>query len=254
MSGLLDIVYMVKAGEDNEPLRHSLRSLVNLPHGRVWIVGYKPRWLHGVCYIPTMQRGAKHSNTWRNWDAMATTPQMPDRFVLFNDDFYVTRPIEQVPNLHRGLLDDAIAWLANVRSPAYRIRMEATRRVLRRAGVAEPFYSYELHAPMVMDRAIHAESLRWLKANQTAPLDSMAKRSFYGNWAQAGGEQAHDVKVMKASHGMPESPLPFLSTSTDSWAGLAGGWVRRQFDVPSVYETRGDTKYRPPMARSAQSG
>lgn len=250
----LDVVYMVKAGEDNEPLRHSLRSLANLPHGRVWVVGYKPRWLHGVSYLPVMQRGAKHNNTWRNWVEMARSPLLPDRFVLFNDDFFVTRPIESVPDLHRGPLSEAIEWLGRVRVTSYQARMVATQRILRRAGVAEPHLSYELHIPLVIDRAALADSVEWLHRNATAPLDSMAKRSFYGNWAQAGGRQVADVKVQKANHGLPQTDLPFLSTSPASWPGLAGGWVRRQFAVPSVYEQRGDTKYRPPAKVGGQSG
>lgn len=249
----LDIVYMVKAGEDNEPLRHSLRSLVNLPHGRVWLVGYKPRWVHHVGYLPMMQRGPKHTNTWRNWVTMAKTPELPDRFVLFNDDFFVTRPVEAVPDLHRGPLDDAIDWLARIRVNSYRVRMEATRRVLARAGRPGPYLSYELHAPLVIDRAVLADSVAWLDRNATAPPEGMAKRSLYGNWAQAGGVQVADVKVQRADEALPQTDLPFLSTAPASWPGLAGGWVRRAFDVPSEYEIRGETKYRPP-ARGASSG
>lgn len=248
----LDIVYMVKAGEANEELRHSLRSLVNLPHGRVWLVGYKPRWVYHARYLPTMQRGPKHHNTWRNWVTMAQSTELPDRFVLFNDDFYVTRPIEKVPDLHRGPLDEAINWLGRVRANSYRLRMEATRRVLRRAGRPEPYLSYELHAPLVIDRAALAASVHWVLGNATAPPESMAKRSLYGNWAQPGGVQIPDVKVQGATDGLPQTDAPFLSTAPKSWAGLAGGWVRRAFDVPSVYETRGETRY--PPAGGVRSG
>lgn len=241
----LDVVYMVKAGEDNEPLRYSLRSLANLPHRRVWLVGYRPRWVHNVGYIPTMQRGPKHSNTWRNWVAMAESDQLPDRWVLFNDDFFITRGMSAIPDLHRGPIDEAIEWYGQMRANSYKLRLQATRRVLQRAGRPEPHYSYELHTPLVMDRAAHAESVRWLMANLAAPPDSIAKRSFYGNWAQAGGVQARDVKPQKATDRLPDTEWPFLSTAPLSWGGLAGGWVRRQFAVPSVYETRGSTLYRP---------
>lgn len=244
----LDIVYMVKASEANEPLRHSLRSLANLPHGRVWLVGYKPRWVRNVEYIPTLQRGRKHNNTWRNWVAMAGSTELPERWVLFNDDFYVTRPVGEIPNLNRGGLDAAITWLRTVRSDHYRVRMEATRRALRRAQRPEPFYSYELHAPMVMERAIHTESVRWLLANRVASPDGMAKRSFYGNWAQAGGESVADVKIQRAEQALPQAAgVPFLSTSDASWRGLAGGWVRRTFAVPSDYEAQpGEVLWKPP--------
>ena len=35
----MDLVYLVRPGEQNEELRWSLRSLVNLPHERVFEVG-----------------------------------------------------------------------------------------------------------------------------------------------------------------------------------------------------------------------
>lgn len=254
MTADMDIVYICQAAERNEPLRYSLRSLANLPHARVWIVGYKPRWVHGVSYVPTMQRGPKHANTWRNWQAMAGCADLSDRFVLFNDDFFVTRPITAIPDLHRGTLEQAAAWYAKLRLASYRQRAEYTAKMLQRAGKAGPFYSYELHTPMVVDRAVLAEAVGWLNQHRTAPLELVSKRTFYGNWARAGGELARDIKVQKPTQALPQSLLPFLSTAPASWSGLAGGWVRRQFDVPSIYETRGDTKYRPPTAAGSGRG
>lgn len=254
MTADMDIVYICQAAERNEPLRYSLRSLVNLPHARVWIVGYKPRWVHGVQYLPTMQRGPKHVNTWRNWMAMGGCAELSDRFVLFNDDFFVTQPLAAVPDLHRGSLDDAVAWYGRRRLIAYRQRAEYTRKMLLRAGRPEPFYSYELHTPMVMDRALLAESLRWLERHRTGPLELVSKRTFYGNWAQVGGVREHDIKVQKSTQRLPQSTLPFLSTAPESWTGLAGGWIRKRFDVPSVYETRGETKYRPPTTSGSRRG
>lgn len=254
MTADMDIVYICQAAERNEPLRYSLRSLVNLPHARVWIIGYKPRWVYGVSYLPTVQRGPKHANTWRNWQAMAGCADLSDRFVLFNDDFFVTRPITAIPTLHRGTLDDTLAWYARQRLAAYRQRAEYTRKLLVRAGHPGPFYSYELHTPMVMDRAALAEAVGWLDRNRTAPLEYVSKRTFYGNWARAQGERAHDIKVQKSAQGLPQSPLPFLSTAPASWSGLTGGWVRRQFAVPSVYETRGEVKYRPPTTAGSSRG
>lgn len=250
----MDIVYICQAAERNEPLRYSLRSLANLPHARVWIVGYKPRWVYNVSYLPTVQRGPKHANTWRNWQAMAGCADLSERFVLFNDDFFVTRPVTDIPNLHRGTLDEAVEWYTKLRLTAYRQRAEYTRKLLRRAGRPEPFHSYELHTPMVMHRDTLAQAVGWLDRHRTAPLEYVSKRTFYGNWAAAGGQREHDIKVQKPAQALPQSPLPFLSTAPASWTGLAGGWVRRQFAAPSVYETRGDTKYRPPTAAGSSRG
>lgn len=241
----MDVVYICKPGETNEELRHSLRSLSNLPHNRVWLVGYKPRWATNVEYLPTVQRASKNINTWRNWQAVAGHDGISEQFVLFNDDFYVTRPIEQVPALHRGPLDEMIAKYARHRIIGCRERAAHTRRLLLQLG-RTPLFSYELHTPMVMNRQLLARGLDWLEQNRRAPLEQVSKRTFYGNYAQAGGEQASDIKVQRANAGLPETELPFLSTSPISWPGLAGGWVRRVFSQPSPHEIiPGGGMYRP---------
>lgn len=252
MSDQLDVVYVCEATERNEELRHSLRSLVNLPHGRVWLVGYKPRWARNVEYIPTSQRSSKHINTWRNWQAIAAAPELPDQFVLFNDDFYITRPIETVPGLHRGLLADSIELYRQKRLAQTLARATATQGMLRRAGRDGELYSYELHAPMMIDRAALAEAVAWVEHNHRGAVTQISKRTLYGNWARAGGVGVRDVKVQRADAGLPDTDLPFLSTSPLSWQGLAGGWVRRTFAVPSMYEPQpGDHLYRPPVRERA---
>ena len=44
-NGYPDIVYFVKPSEDNDELKYSLRSLKNLNHGQVYLVGYRPSWV-----------------------------------------------------------------------------------------------------------------------------------------------------------------------------------------------------------------
>jgi hypothetical protein len=243
---LPDVVYICQTGEHNEALRYSLRSLRNLPHGRVWIVGYKPKWVDNVGYIPTVQRGPKHANTWRNWQAAAGHRELSDRFVLFNDDFFVTRPIDTVPDLHRGPLDQMAAWYAKKRLIAYKERALQTSRLLRAAGRTD-LLSYELHTPMNVVRSQLAQGLHWLDRHRTGPLENVSKRTFYGNMAGLGGQQARDVKVQSSKAGLPETALPFLSSSPLSWNGLTGGWVRRAFPDPSPYErgTSASRLYRP---------
>jgi hypothetical protein len=246
----MDVVYICQAGEHNEQLRHSLRSLRNLPHRRVWLVGYRPRWLTGVEYLPTVQRGPKHANTWKNWKTAADHPEISDRFVLFNDDFYMTRPVDSVPDLHRGSLDRMIEWYVKKRLIAYKERAIQTRRLLQLAGRTD-LLSYELHVPMVVDRPVLADGLRWLDRHRNTPLENISKRTFYGNLASQGGRAARDVKTQTAKAGLPETDLPFLSSSPLSWAGLTGGWVRRTFPDPSPYERTSSGKLYRPQERTA---
>lgn len=249
-----DVVYIVKAAEDNPELAHSLRSVAaNLPHRRVWLVGYRPRWVAAeVGYVPTVQRGPKHSNTWTNWAAAARCPDISDEFVLFNDDFFVTKPTDDVPMVHRGTLAEMIEWYAKHRFTSHRQRAAVTRQALQRAGRGEPLYSYELHTPMVINRHILAEGVRQLGAGGT----NISKRTFYGNLAGVGGERSQDVKVMKGRDGVPETRLPFLSTSPESWTGLAGGWIRQLFPESARYERvpSGQNLYQPPAMKEAAHG
>lgn len=250
-----DLVYIVKASENNEELRHSLRTAAeNVPHRRVWVVGYKPRWLAAeVGYVPTLQRGPKHHNTWGNWVAAAGHPEISAEFTLMNDDFFVTAPVADVPVLHRGPADEMIKWYAANRLASHKIRLSYTVQVLRRAGVAEPLFSYELHTPMVIDRHLLAAGIGELKRAGFAG-HNVAKRTWYGNLAGVGGERARDVKVMGPKDGMPESPWPLLSTAPLAWGGLVGGTLRQRYGAPSRYErVPSDHLYQPPARGVARA-
>lgn len=252
---LPDIVYIVSANEINDELKHSLRSLANLPHGRVWLVGYKPRWVTGVEYLPQMQRGDKHDNTWNNWLAAARCPDISGQFVLFNDDFYVTRPIGYVEPLYRSTLAEAAVHYRAWGSRFYEQRAVRTSRLLAQVGITEAL-SYELHVPMMIHRLALLEAMEWVQGHPGWRSGGVAKRTLYGNWAAAGGEQAHDVKVQTADAGLPDTPLPYLSTSPQSWRGLVGQRLRQQFAEPCEYEISRQAvrMYRPPTRGAARAG
>lgn len=243
----LDFVYIVKAGESNDQLRHSLRSLVNAPVGRVWMVGYRPKWAQEtVGYIPTIQRGQKNQNTWRNWRAMAESPELPDRFVLMNDDFYIMRPVTAISAYHRGNLDVMIDWYAQQRLGGWRSRAVSTRTLLRTIHPDVELFSYELHVPMQIDKPTLARALEHLAHARRGPVEHYNKRTWYGNYAQVGGSKTDDVKAMGGKAGMPATDLPFLSTSPHSWAGVVGHSVRQIFAAQSPYErTPSSGLYRP---------
>jgi hypothetical protein len=250
-----DVVYIVKAGESNEPLRHSLRSLAHVPHGRVWIVGYRPKWVSpDVGYIPTMQRGPKHANTWGNFVAAAAHPDISADFLLFNDDFFITRPIDEVPRLHRGTFEDMLGFYTRLRLTSHRQKALVTRRALALAGRLAA-HSYELHIPMHLHRPALADAVGWLERARGLRGYDVMKRSFVGNWAGTGGTEARDVKVMGGTDGMPDGGLPFVSTSPQSWTGLAGGYLRRLLAEQCPYEREpGPRYYQPPRRGRAARG
>ncbi|HRN29777.1 MAG TPA: hypothetical protein PK890_08770, partial [Terrimesophilobacter sp.] len=102
----LDLVYLVRPGNNNPELRMSLRSLKNFPHGKVWIVGHKPNWVANVRHIKGNPTNNSHANVFLNVLAACEHPDTPDEFVIMNDDFYITRPIQKIPNWYRSTLTE----------------------------------------------------------------------------------------------------------------------------------------------------
>lgn len=230
-----DVVYLVGPGDRNEQLRISLRSLENLPHGRVWIVGHRPEWVKGVEFLPVSQRGPKHANTWRNLETLAASG--PESFYLFNDDYFILHPMRGVPVLHRGSLDERIAYYdrkPNLRSWAARGRH--TRRAFESLG-RDPagLLTYELHLPMPLTREATAGAIEDLHRVRILDPRFYMKRTWVGNWADLGGDRSQDCKV-HSKWGNASLRGSFLSTSDAAWSGSTGAALRVRFPKPGPYE------------------
>ena len=63
----MDIVYPIKKTIKNEDLRYSLRSLCNIEHNKVFIIGELPDWVsEEVYYIPVQQNLDRYEATTNN--------------------------------------------------------------------------------------------------------------------------------------------------------------------------------------------
>ena len=221
MSAAVDLVYVVARNGSNDELRYSLRSVAaNLPHRHVVVAGYQPRWLTGVAHVPVAQDSDKWTNQARN--VRAALAEVDDRFVLFNDDFFVVEPAGEVPVMHGGSLAKTIKGLKR-RSHPYALRMIDTLEFL--GGDALSFD--RIHTPLPMRRD---EARRMF-----ADIDGRYLfRSVYGNWFHDGGVETGDVKVRGRTVGVSGV---FVSTSDRSWQrSEVGRRVRRLFPDPCVYE------------------
>lgn len=228
----LDVVYPYKATVDDAELRYSLRSLTNLPHGDVWIVGDKPDWLTNVCHIPgNRHRHNKPRNVFDNIRLAALHPHVSDRFVVMNDDFFILAP-GRLPVEYRCSLAEHITSLRNRISPWVR-SLRGAHAWLAAQGITDPL-SYELHKPFVADKAKMAEVLAG--ALEQDPLVPPQWRTVYGNYWRIGGTQAEqDCKRYGRNGGEQLDGARFVSSSESSWPALRP-LIEARFPTPSRYE------------------
>lgn len=230
-----DVVIPVRVGDRNEELRYALRSIAaNLPHSRVWIVGHRPKWTCDVGVIQTQQYGTKYTNSTNNLVQACRDPRVSEDFVLWNDDFFLLRPIDRVPVMHRGPLADVLSYYGRL-GGRYFQGMYATALMLELLGVTEPL-SYELHVPLPMRKADFLQVIDLTKGRHMPKTQVLHKRTLYGNLMLDKGVQMQDVKVAEAGQAWAPGG-PWLSTSDSTWMSHpAGAFVRSIFTTPGPYE------------------
>lgn len=230
-------------------MRYSLRSLRNIPHGTVYVVGEKPSWLKGAVHINVVQNPikngdipTKYKNVSNNIRTAASTPEISDDFIFMNDDFFIMKPIDVLQAYHWGSMREVIAHYTEryEEESTYMSRMKELYSFLLAQGHAEPV-SYELHVPMVFNKA----NLRRMYAKNFGPIYQL--RTMYGNYFDVGGERIDDVKVYldqrHNSRRYTADPMAylaaqtFLSASGGSFrAAPVGEYVRAAFPGKSPYE------------------
>jgi hypothetical protein len=228
-----DVVVMVREGREYEELRLMLRSLANLPHGRVWVYGGAPRWLAGAVHCPIRQGAVSHVNTARITAAIANNRALSDEFYWFHDDMFVMEPCREIPRLWRTTWDNWAATAHERREPHGPAKTGATAEVLAAFGKPAKL-CYELHVPMVMDREALCRMVAEVTAWRPEALAQVQKRSLYGNWVDYGGEQDQDVKFYRST--IVEQIGPFASSSDHALTSPVGQLVRERFPEPGRYE------------------
>lgn len=225
----------MKDHDNNHEFRYSLRSLENLPHGKVFVVGYKPTWctedvleIEKPDYLP---QETKYIKSTMNLIAAMDDPRLSEDFVLMNDDFFIMEPIEYVPVLHRESLVKMIDWYykKHQNSPYTQGLLRVFKR-LEVMGINDAL-SYELHVPMVFNKTKFREILE-----MSMELEGFGKRTLYGNIHDIGGDYFADVKFTNQLR--PIEPfMPFVSTDEGSFTyHPIGEHLRQKFQKPSKYE------------------
>lgn len=234
----MDIVYLLKDSDHNEELVFSMRSLKNIPHGKVFLVGGFPSEINPekVYHIPTYQGPNKYENTTTALRAAASCEEVSDDFILMNDDFFIMSPIKNPVselNLYRGYLMELIA--SYDRRPVYNIHyynaLCDVYSFLLQLGYDDP-KCYELHIPMVMNKKKVLDMLTIRQASNSLPR--LLFRTLYGNLFVSGSVCTKDVKLSAATPMLSENPY-FLSTS-DGYFAKIRLFIRSIFNEKSEYE------------------
>lgn len=210
---------MVRDG-DNEELRFSLRSLTNVEHERVWVVGHRPRWLTGVEHLPLRQGKDRYANTLAG---VLTACAHVERFQLWNDDFYALAPTE-VPVWHLGPIQpDRYSGMSH---PGGR---QDTARLLRSWGI-DPVLDYAVHVPFIVESEKMVDAIK----RAGTGIRALHRRTLYGNLYQVGGVEVEDVSIGNLSD-VPDGT--WVATNDKSFnQGEVGRYVRSLFPEPSPYE------------------
>jgi hypothetical protein len=228
----MDFVYICRDGQ-NEELRYSIRSVLHsFPDARVWVIGGKPNWYSGN-YIPVEQNHNKYTNALNNLQALCNSNEIPNDFILMNDDFFIIKKIDKIEHFHGGLLLDKIDKYVKITgSSLYIKKLILTNSRLIENGIKLP-YDYELHTPMPMEKDKLYIILK--------KYPSCLWRSMYGNMFEVSGSQMEDVKVytnrrhLARSNEITEHSI-FLSTEDQAFEGIKTKILNNLFLEPSNYE------------------
>ena len=226
----MDIVYILKEDVTAEELKYSLRSLVNFPHDKVWIYGGCPDGIKPDVYVPFTQKGMMPwEKVISTIQAVARNKEITEDFWLFNDDFYVMKPVEPVTYYDRTLFR-RIQQVEKSRGGGrslYSQMLRRTREALQSEGYKT--FNYEVHLPMLINRK-KADALI-----QKYPKMVMF-RSMYGNVYNIGGEQHKDMKIANPNLEPPKD-CDYLSTADGDMSETAvGRFIMARFKEPCKYE------------------
>jgi len=229
----MNFVYICRGGKNNE-LRYSIRSVVHsFPGSNIWIVGGIPNWYKGD-NLSIEQNSSKYKNAVENLNAIVKSKDIPEDFILMNDDFFILNKINTIPYYHEGLLSVKIERYKKLKMDANYIgKLGSTYAKLERMGIKEPL-SYETHTPMPMVKSKLAEIVQYCPANFW--------RSLYGNIFKVGGKEIKDVKVYyrerfdEISNDYKNSDIPFLSTDDESFLTIQKDLLENKFKNKTKYE------------------
>lgn len=224
----MDIVYFVKDTTSNEELKYSLRSLKNFPHDKVWFYGGCPDDLKPDYHVRVKQdKPTKWENIFKMFKLVCANDKISKDFWLFNDDFFVMKPVKNGPNYFNGNLYKRVVTLEDTHKgiTPYSQQLRYTLQELEAMGCDT--FNYALHVPMLINRKKGIEL--------SNIIDGPMIRCAYGNYFKVGGKEHSDFKIDSITKRYKDGD--YLSTNDKSFKyGEVGKQIREIFKDKCKYE------------------
>lgn len=234
--GDYDIVYFVKNAPNNEELKYSLRSVEqNWFYKDVWFYGGCPKDLEPDYYVKAVQNApTKWENVRNMMLEVCQNDEITEDFWLFNDDFFILKPIKEFEPRYDGTLTTKIQEIRDKHhgeDSEWSKNLGKLQKLLKKHGKSE--FCYAIHEPMLINRK---KMLEVLKMFPNEPM----QRALYGNWWSIGGVQEKDPKyTLPEMNDIADKIVQhdIISTSDESFrAGYVGKWLRDKFPNKSRFE------------------
>lgn len=223
---MMDVVIPYRRNRSDE-LVYALRSLKNIRHSKVFIIGDRPDFISDkVIHIRYRQTSDIAKNTLNIINLAVETTKVSEEFIWLHDDTYFMQPIRNIPILHRGTYDEVLEKYKKRRFNYYVQRQIRTNARLKSLGIENPL-CYELHVPVVINKS------KWRKVSEHI-VPQFNKISMYANLNNLGGTKTKDVKVRQKDW----IPMGAFASSYERTFGTnsLGKKVRELFSERSIYE------------------
>lgn len=221
----MDVIYPYLATSDDFELRYSLRSLVNLVHGRVIIAGDRPSLTSGrVERVGVKRISDRYRSSTTNILHAIERAGVTGEFVMMHDDIFLLQPWAY-RHEHRGTIKEYLA--SGGAMGGYRQALQTTFTMLVALGVSDPLF-FGMHTPAVYDARRFADLAREFKGKR------FLMRTLYFNLFPQPSERGDDVKLKQWSG---NAPVDVLSISDEVGSNPQfRAWIAARFPEPSEYE------------------
>lgn len=225
--------------DNRDDLRHSLRSVAtNAPDiTEAWVVGDVPDWFTGT-RLPLTPRAEKYDNQRASLTAFVNYPGAPHRFVLMNDDMFITEPTTgPLPTCRLGKVSEELDhWLGpgkRTSGNTWHKALMATAAWMDDLGHGD-ILCYEAHTPLHFNTSRLAELLNaYPIAQRVLAGELYAYAGDGGEGVDRGNAKVRGDDNLQAKLAQP---MPYLSGNPESWDGALGKMIRDMFPRPCRWE------------------